>query len=423
MKHTIAIILGGGQGSRLFPLTKDRSKSAVPIGGKYRLIDITISNCLNSNINKIFIITQFNSESLNKHIIQTYRFDNFHKGFVNILAAEQTMENNGWFQGTADAVRKNIRHITVFRDLEYVLILSGDHVYSMDYSKLIAFHKQTNSEATITLIPCTREEAKSFGIVKMDKHHISDFIEKTRNDAILDSFKSEDFIQSNYPGSDKDQEFVASAGIYLFNIDTLLDLLDTDFTDFGKEVIPYSIKTKKTTGYLFNGYWKDVGTIKSFLKANLDFACLEPQFDFYENRIYTNARYLPASKIIASKINESLIAEGSIIKKANIMKSVIGIRSIVGHNVSIENSVTLGADYYENDKDIRRNKEKNIINVGIGDNTVIKNAIIDKNARIGKNCKIINKNKLLNFEGENYYIRDHIVIIPKNVELKDNSEI
>ncbi|MCK4906823.1 MAG: glucose-1-phosphate adenylyltransferase [Spirochaetes bacterium] len=423
MKDTIAIILGGGQGSRLYPLTKDRSKPAVPIGGKYRLIDIPVSNCLNSNINKIFIVTQFNSESLNKHITQTYRFDNFHRGFVNLLAAEQSMESTDWYQGTADAVRKNIKHLSVYRDIKYVLILSGDQVYSMDYKKLYDFHIKSKANATLTLIPCEREEAKSFGLVKVDRDIITDFTEKPKDDATLDKFKSRSFIQANYPGSNGKREYVASAGIYLFNIESLLTLLDTDYKDFGKEVIPHSIKTMKTAAYLFNDYWEDVGTIGSFLKANLDFASPNPNFDFYEQRIFTNARYLPSSKIIGSSINESMIAEGSVIQKAAITKSVIGIRSMIANGVTIKNSVLLGADFFELQREKLRNRDNNIIDVGIGENSYIKNAIIDKNARIGKNCKITNKDNKDKFDGKNYFIRDHIVIIPKNAEIPDNTEI
>lgn len=423
MQNTICLILGGGQGSRLFPLTKDRSKPAVPIGGKYRLIDIPISNCLNSNINRIFILSQFNSASLNKHINQTYRFDNFNKGFVDILAAEQSMENTDWYQGTADAVRKNLKHITAFLDLKYVLILSGDQIYNMDFKSLFEFHKETKSDVTISVIPVNREDAKSFGLVKLDKNYISDFIEKPKEDKVLDEINAGVFIREKFPDIEKDKEYLASMGTYLFNIDVLMELLNNKEMDFGKEIIPAAIKTKKVGGYLFNGYWEDVGTIKSFWKANIDFAVLDPKFDFYKNLIYTNARYLPGTRFSDCSIEEALVCEGSIIKKARLKRSVIGIRYNISENVEIENSVIMGADFYESEDGKEYNQKNGIINIGIGANTIIKNAIIDKNARIGKNCKIINKNNLIDFDGGNYYIRDGIIIVPKNSMIADNTQI
>jgi len=415
--------LGGGQGSRLFPLTKDRSKPAVPIGGKYRLIDIPISNCLNSNINRIFILTQFNSASLNKHVNQTYRFDNFHKGFVDILAAEQSMENTDWYQGTADAVRKNLKHLTAFLDLKYVLILSGDQIYNMDFVDMFAFHKQTGSDVTISVIPVNREDAKSFGLVKLDKDYITDFIEKPKEDKILDGINAGTFIREKFKGIERDKEYLASMGTYLFNIETLIELLNNNEVDFGKEIIPNCIKSKKVGGYLFNGYWEDVGTIKSFWKANIDFAVTNPKFDFYKSLIYTNARYLPGSRFVNCKIEESMVCEGSFINNASIKRSIVGIRYSISENVEIENSVIMGADFYENEEGKIYNSKHNIINIGIGANTIIKNAIIDKNARIGKNCKIVNKNNLMEFDGGNYYIREGIIIVPKNSMISDNTEI
>lgn len=423
MSKIISLILGGGAGSRLFPLTKDRSKPAVPIGGKYRLIDIPISNCLNSEINRIFILTQFNSASLNKHINNTYRFDNFQNGFVDILAAEQSMESTDWYQGTADAVRKNLKHVMAFRELEYVLVLSGDQIYNMDYSSLIKFHKDTNADITVSVIPCNREEAKEFGIVKLDKEFIVDFVEKPKDEKLLDSLKSRELILNNFPEIEKDREYVASMGIYLFKKDKLLELLDNNHTDFGKEIIPEAIKTSRVAGYQYNGYWEDVGTIPAFLKANLDFASAKPKFDFYETRIYTHARFLPSSSIIKSIIDEALIAEGAIITNANIKNSVIGIRSLIGNNTTIENSVIMGADYYESSQMKELNKKNNRVDIGISENTIIKNAIIDKNARVGRNCKITNETKIKHFDNNNYYIRDGIVIVPKDGEIADNTVI
>jgi glucose-1-phosphate adenylyltransferase len=424
MQNTIALILGGGQGSRLFPLTKSRSKPAVPIGGKYRLIDIPISNCLNSNINRIFILTQFNSASLNKHINQTYRFDNFHRGFVDILAAEQSTDSVDWFQGTADAVRKNLRHITAYYDLKHVLILSGDQIYKMDFRPLLEYHESLGSNITLSVLPVTREDAPSLGIVKMKKNTIVDFVEKPKEEKILRELKTGKFIKEKFPEIGDDKEYLASMGIYLFDIDTLTELLNSNrFTDFGHEIIPLAIKTKKVAGYLFNDYWEDVGTINAFWKANLDFANLHPKFDFYKNLIYTYARYLPASRIISSKINESLICEGTIINNSVINNSIIGIRSIINDNVTIEKSVVMGADFFETSENKAYNRENNIIDVGIGKNTIVKNAIIDKNARIGSNCRIINKDNLEKYDGDNYHIREKIIIVPKNSVIKDNTII
>lgn len=424
MKNVIALILGGGQGTRLYPLTKVRSKPAVPIGGKYRLIDIPVSNCLHSHINRIFILTQFNSASLNSHIANSYRFDHFHKGFVDILAAEQSPESKDWFQGTADAVRQNLWHITDIEGIEYVLILSGDQIYKMDYSRLIKFHKKIGADITVSVLPCNREEAGSFGILKMDGDYISDFYEKPGDDKLLDSLKSTELIKGQFPKIESDKEYLASMGIYLFNIDTLVKLLDNkEHYDFGKMIIPMAIKQKKVGAYLFNGYWEDVGTVKAFHKANLDFTALHPRFDFYRTQIFTNARYLPSSKILNSKITSSTVAEGTIILDATIKNSVIGIRSRIGRKVRIENSIIFGAKRYESAKKRMSNKKSGIMNLGIGSNTVIKNAIIDHDTRIGKNCRIINSKNLENYDSDMYYIREGIIIIPKNSVIPDNTVI
>ncbi len=423
MKEVISVILGGGQGTRLFPLTKDRSKPAVPIGGKYRLIDIPITNCLRSNFNRMFVLTQFNSESLNKHVNQTYRFDSFHSGFVNILAAEQSTENRDWFQGTADAVRKNLKHILAFKGVKYVLILSGDQIYKMNYRKLLDYHLENNLEITISVKPVKEEEASSFGIMKVHKSLITDFIEKPKEKELLYNFNSKDAVNENFSEIEDNKEYFASMGIYLFNVDILLDVLENNFTDFGKEIIPYSIKHKKVGASFFNGYWEDVGTIKTFLNANLDFAAPLPKFDLYTDSIYTHARYLPPSKLENCHIDKSIISEGSIIQNAEIINSVIGIRSIINSGVKVENSIIMGADYYEKPEAILENKINHLNNICIGEKTIIKNAIIDKNSRIGKNCRIINKDNKESFDADNYYIRDYIVIIPKNSVIKDDTVI
>jgi glucose-1-phosphate adenylyltransferase len=423
MEDTICLILGGGQGSRLFPLTKDRSKPAVPIGGKFRLIDIPISNSLNSQIFKILILTQFNSASLNQHINQTYRFDHFHDGFVDILAAEQTMENADWYQGTADAVRKTIKHFTAFRNVKHVLILSGDQIYTMDFREMFKYHQKTKADLTVSVLPCNRPDAKGFGIVKMNDGLISEFVEKPKEDGLLDSLKTTEFIRKTFPKIEPEKEWLASMGLYLFNIDTLLELLDNNHKDFGKEVIPKAIQTKRVGGYLFNGYWEDVGTIQSFWKANLDFASKNPQFDFYQSQIFTHARYLPSSRFSECSVDDALVCDGTILNKTKLKESVIGIRAIARNGAVIERSIIMGADDYESEEERKRNKAKGIPDVGIGAKTVIRNAIIDKNARIGKNCSITNKDQLENFDGGNYFIRDGIVVVPKGAIIPDGTVI
>jgi glucose-1-phosphate adenylyltransferase len=423
MENTICLILGGGQGRRLFPLTKDRSKPAVPIGGKFRLIDIPISNSLNSEIFKILILTQFNSASLNKHVNNAYRFDGFHDGFVDILAAEQTMESAGWYQGTADAVRKNIKHFTSFKGVKHVLILSGDQIYTMDFRELFTYHQETKSELTVSVLPCNRQDAKGFGLVRLEKGLIKQFVEKPKEDDLLDSIKSTKFIRQKFPKIEEDKEWLASMGIYLFNVDTLLELLNSDYKDFGKEVIPSAIQRFRVGGYLFNGYWEDVGTIRTFWKANLDFACSNPLFDFHRTKIYTHERYLPSSRFDACSIDESLVCDGCILDRVTLSKSVVGIRSILKQSAVIEQSILMGADYFETPEGIAANRVKKRPDIGVGEHTVIREAIVDKNARIGHNCHIYNKDKQENFDGSNYFIRDGIVVIPKNAIIPDNTII
>lgn len=423
MENIICLILGGGQGRRLFPLTKDRSKPAVPIGGNFRLIDIPISNSLNSEIFKILILTQFNSASLNKHINKSYRFDGFHDGFVDILAAEQTMESVGWYQGTADAVRKNIKHFTSFKDAKYILILSGDQIYTMDFKELFKHHKETNSDLTVSVLPCNREDAKGFGLVHLEDGLIKCFMEKPKEDAVLEKMKVTSFIRQKFPNIEENKEWLASMGIYLFNTDVLLKLLDSDFKDFGKEVFPSAITRYKVSGYLFNGYWEDVGTIRSFWKANLDFASRNPLFNFHSSKIYTHARYLPPSRFDSCNIEESLVCDGCVINRATIRKSVIGIRSILKQGVVVEDSIVMGADEFESPDEIITAVKNGLPSIGVGEHTVIRNAIVDKNARIGRNCQICNKDNKEEFDGDNYFIRDGIIVIPKNATIKDNTII
>lgn len=413
MDSTICLILGGGEGKRLYPLTKDRSKPAVPLGGKYRLIDIPISNCLNSSLNRILILTQFNSASLNQHVNKTYRFDNFHQGFVDILAAEQNMDSPGWQQGTADAVRKNIKHIMAFRGIRYALILGGDQIYQMDFQKLLQFHIEKNAGVSVAALPCTAKEAVSFGILKVNSdHRIHDFVEKPQNPDQIESLACEDFIRNNFPKTMEPKTHLASMGIYLFDIDILLELLDSNFKDFGHDVIPAAIKKYPVYSFLYNGYWRDVGTVGTFWRANLDFATHQPQFDFYKTRIFTHARYLPPSRFDNCLISHSMVCEGSQMNGARINNSIVGIRSIIREDVLIENSVMMGADFFENDEE-----RGNRLPLGIGENTIIRNAIIDKNARIGSHCHFENLQQIQHFDGEGYNIRDGIIIVPKNSQI------
>jgi len=405
MKRVIALILGGGQGKRLFPLTMYRSKPAVPIGGKYRLIDIPISNCLHSGLKNIYVLTQFNSESLNNHINNTYRFDYFSRAFVRILAAEQTVDNTTWFQGTADAVRRNIFHLELKGD-EEILILSGDHLYNMDYRDLVGFHRKNNADFTISVIPVRERESRELGILKLG-----------RSGKIV-GFKEKPKTHSEVKGLISGRHYLASMGVYVFNARALLKVLDGNDVDFGKEIIPHSIRRLRGFGYIFNDYWKDVGTIKSFYGVNMDMAASKPQFSFFhEGAVFTRPRFLPTARAYNCKIRLSLLAEGCIIHDAEIVNSIVGLRSIVGRLCRISRTVMMGADYYEGQK------SKEPVRIGIGDGTSIDKAIVDKNARIGRNVVIRNVKNLKNFDGPNYFIRDGIVIIPKNAIIKDGTRI
>lgn len=417
MKKVIALILGGGQGKRLFPLTMYRSKPAVPIGGKYRLIDIPISNCLHSGLKDIYVLTQFNSESLNNHINNTYRFDYFSRAFVRILAAEQTVDSTNWFQGTADAVRRNLFHLDLNGD-EEILILSGDHLYNMDYRALIEYHREMKADVTVSAIPVLEKETKEFGIMKMSQDgKILAFKEKPKSRSELKGYKFSSkkvFFNQIAKGS----YYLASMGVYVFNSSALIKSLSGNDTDFGKEVIPHSIKELKGVGYVFNGYWKDVGTIKSFYDVNMGIAASKSQFSFfYDGSVFTRPRFLPSARIFDSNIKNSLITEGSVIYSAKISSSIVGLRSIIGKGCRISRTVMMGADYFED------SNQKESLPIGIGDGTIIDRAIVDKNARIGKNVTIRNTKGLKNFDGDNYFIRDGIVIVPKNAIIKPGTTI
>jgi glucose-1-phosphate adenylyltransferase len=411
-ESTIAVILGGGRGTRLNPLTRTRSKPAVPIAGKYRLVDIPISNCLNSGVRRIYVLTQFNSASLNRHIKNTYNFDVFSSGFVDILAAEQTPKSQDWFQGTADAVRQSVHHMSN-HDHKYVLILSGDQLYQMDYSEMLARHKAMKADLTVATIPVVAEEATGFGIMKTnDKGYIESFVEKPALEE-LEQWKSE--TPEEY--SSQGKHYLASMGIYIFNSECLQRLFEENpqATDFGKEIIPKTIdEGMKVCSYEFGGYWADIGTIRSFFESNLALADTVPSFNFYDNEnfIYTRARLLPASKISGTTFEQSVIAEGCIVEASRIVRSVIGIRSRIGKGTTVENSVVMGNDYFPTEEELKSKDEDHPL-IGIGQRCYINNCIIDKNVRIGDDVRINGGDHLENGEFQFHHVVDGIVIIPK----------
>ena len=423
--RVLGIILGGGQGTRLFPLTQERSKPAVPLGGKYRLVDIPISNCINSGVKRVYVLTQFNSASLHRHISQSYKFDHFSGGFVEILAAEQTFSDTSWYQGTADAVRKNLIHF-LNNDFDYALILSGDQLYRMDYRKLIAQHVETGADVTIATLPVGRQDASALGIMQIDDdRRIVRFVEKPKEPELLDSLKLDPaWAAKNDMGSDKDQ-FLASMGIYVFSRQLLQQFLDNDHTDFGKHIIPGAIGTRRVFSYVFQGYWEDIGTIRSFFEANLDLAAELPRFDFFDMAapIFSRPRFLPGSKINGAAIDHAIISDGCIITRAGVSQSIIGVRSIVSEGSRVHRTILMGSDYYENITSIAKNDAEGRPRIGIGRNTRIENAIVDKNARIGDNCYLSPMNKPENMDHPLYYIRDGILIIPKNAVIPHGTVI
>ncbi|WP_338357438.1 glucose-1-phosphate adenylyltransferase [Yeosuana marina] len=408
-KKVLAIILGGGQGSRLHPLTEQRSKPAVPIAGKYRLVDIPISNCINSDIKRMFVLTQFNSASLNRHIKNTYHFSFFSSAFVDVLAAEQTPNNKTWFQGTADAVRQSMHHF-LRHDFDYFLILSGDQLYQMDYELMVEAHEKNNAKISIATIPVNSKDATSFGILKADDQNvITSFIEKP-DASLLPEWTSE--VSSEMKSQER--HYLASMGIYIFNRDLLEELMsDPSTNDFGKEIIPQSIDKHKTLSYQYEGYWTDIGNIDSFFEANLGLTENIPKFDLYDKtkRIYTRARMLPTTKISGTVLEKTIIAEGCIISAAKIEQSVIGIRSRIGRESTVINTYMMGSDYYQTLEDIE-NKNVNIL-MGIGERCFIKNTIIDKNCCIGDDVRINGGKHLEDTENDLYVIRDGIVVLKK----------
>lgn len=429
MDKILAIILGGGAGTRLYPLTKTRAKPAVPLAGKHRLIDIPISNCINSDIIKIYILTQFNSASLNQHISRSYNFFGFKQGFVEVLAAQQTPENLDWFQGTADAVRQ---YLPRFRDLNVdgYLVLSGDHLYRMDYRKFVERHRQTNADITLSVLPVDENRASSFGLMKIDgSGRIVDFSEKPKGDA-LRAMRVDTTTLGLSPEEAKIKPYIASMGIYLFKRNVLIDLLNQhpNHTDFGKEIIPSSAKKLNIQAYLFNDYWEDIGTIESFFNANLALVKQpNPPFSFYNEDapIYTRARYLPPTKYLKCEITQSMISDGCILKECKVTNSVIGIRTRIEAGCTIEDSLIMGADFYQPNFERPGDCDRDTVPLGIGANSTIHHAIIDKNARIGCNVQILNKDRIEEAEREDqgFYIRSGIITVLKDATIPDNTVI
>lgn len=425
-QDAVAIILGGGKGTRLYPLTKDRAKPAVPFAGKYRLVDIPISNCINSDIMQIYLLTQFNSASLHNHINNTYQFGAFTPGFVEILAAEQTLKTTTWYQGTADAVRKNMLH---FKDQapKYYVILSGDQLYSMDLKDMLKSHIESGAEISIAAKPISRSQATGLGIIGSDENGIiKKFYEKPADDLDISEYKvPNEFLKKSLSKEvTSENEYLASMGMYIFNAKTMEEVLDNDLTDFGKEIIPKAIETRKVFSYLFDGYWEDIGTIKAFYDTNLNLASMTPDFNFYDEDmpIYTHRRHLPATKINFCNISSSLTSEGSIITNAYIVNSIIGVRTIIESGASLDGVYCMGASYYETQEDIKNNVKKGIPNQGIGRGTIIKKAIIDQNARIGNGCRIgVDDLKREDCDTDMYSVRDGIIVIRKNAIIPDNT--
>ena len=414
--NVLSVIMGGGQGTRLYPLTKERAKPAVPLAGKYRLVDIPISNCINSGLRRVYLLTQFNSASLHRHISQSYKFDHFTGGFVEILAAEQTFSDTSWYQGTADAVRKNLIHI-LNNSFDYLLILSGDQLYRMDFREIIQQHTASGAELTIATIPVSRAEAGSLGIMEINaERRITRFVEKPRDPALQDSLRLSPDSYADLGITEEKELFLASMGIYVFNRDLLIKLLDNTLTDFGKHIIPKAIDTHKVYSYVYQGYWEDIGTIRSFFEANLNVTWELPRFNFFDMSapIFSRPRFLPGSKINGATIDHAIVSDGCIINHARIFHSIVGIRSLVGERSELTRVVLMGSDYYETDASIAEGLKLGRPRLGIGENTRIENAIIDKNARIGDNVVISPAGKPENVDHPLYFIRDGIVVIPKN---------
>jgi glucose-1-phosphate adenylyltransferase len=428
MHNVLSIILGGGRGTRLYPLTGHRSKPAVPVAGKYRLIDIPISNCINSDLNRIFVLTQFMTVSLHRHIANTYKFDPFCGGFVEILAAQQTNEAADWYQGTADAVRQQMNTITD-QMCDDILILSGDQLYRMDFRQLLQTHHESKADATLAVIPVHRDQVEAFGLVRLNESgRIDAFIEKPRDDEALAPFHTPAELMARHGVPVRDRPYLASMGIYCFRREALLDLLNAKplATDFGKEVFPRSLCSHKLQAHLFDGYWEDLGTVQAYHQASLALASDKPPFDFNSPAgvIFTRMRFLPASRVSGATLRRALISDGCLIKAgALVERSVIGVRSQIGRNAMIRDSVLIGADRYETDAEREQNRVRGLPDIGIGDDAVIERAIIDKDCRIGHKVRLVNARGIANEEGLNHVIRDGIIAIPRGTVLSDGMVI
>lgn len=424
MKDVTAIILGGGRGTRLFPLTLERSKPAVAFAGKYRLIDIPISNCINSGLKKVFVLTQFLSASMHRHIMQTYTFDTFTDGFVDILAAEQTNERNDWFQGTSDAVRATLNH-TMYYDSSEIVILGGDHLYRMDYSRLVEHHRQTKADITLAVYPVVRDEASRMGLMRVDEAgQIVEFQEKPTDPAVIDSFRADGGLFERHGIEVEGDKYLASMGIYVFSPTVLRELLqDESKTDFGKEVIPDAIADLRVMAYPFDDYWRDIGTIGAFFDSNLELVKSRSEFNFYKGDwpFYTRTRSLPPSSIIESDMQNTIISEGSKIVGAKITNSVLGIRSRVRRGSVLRDVVMLGNDFYEGEQKLYEDSQNESIGLGVGKNSQITRCIIDKNARIGDNVVIRPKDDVTEYEDDLIWIRDGITVIPKGKIIADGT--
>jgi glucose-1-phosphate adenylyltransferase len=424
MKHLLALVLGGGRGTRLYPLTKYRSKPAVPVGGKYRLIDIPLSNCINSGLNKIYVLTQFNSVSLHRHIRSTYSFDQFGRGFVEILAAQQTNDNSNWYQGTADAVRQNLRYIQQ-PGIDHVLILSGDQLYRMNFRDMIATHKKSGADVTIAAVPVRSDQASGLGIMRLDDSgRVAGFLEKPQTPEELDHVRTSPQWIDDHGIPSRGRDCLANMGIYLFNRDTLVQVLEkTNYQDFGREIFPASIRTRHVQVHLFDGYWEDIGTIRSFFEASLSLAAIESPFELVlpDSPIYTRARFLPPTRIDGATIRRSLIADGCVIEAGAVIEnSVVGLRGLIGRDVVIRNTVLLGNDYYEPPDQHAAEVENDRPPIGVGPGTYIENAIIDKNCRIGRGVRIDNRDGLQSSEETACgMIRDGVFVTPKGATLPD----
>jgi glucose-1-phosphate adenylyltransferase len=424
VQRVLALVLGGGRGTRLYPLTRDRSKPAVPLAGKYRIIDIPLSNCVNSGVKRIYVLTQFNSVSLHRHIRRTYTFDPFSGGYVEILAAQQTLDSSGWYQGTADAVRQNIRYLQQ-PDIKHVLILSGDQLYRMNYADMLHTHTSTGADVTIAGIPVRDEEASALGIMRFDESGVvQGFLEKPQTLSELEHVRTDPGWIDRHGIPSKGRSLMASMGIYLFDRDCLLDLLTkTDYQDFGREVFPAAIRAKKVQLHPFDGYWEDIGTIRSYYQCNIDLAATQPPFDLAsaEAPIYSRARFLPPTRIDGASVRHSLISDGGVIGEGAVIEnSVIGLRCRIGRNVVIRNSVILGNDFYEDDDTIATNTTRGLPPLAIGDGTIIEGAIVDKNVRIGKRARIVNDQGWETLaDSDRFTVRDGVAVVPKDAVIPD----